>query len=79
MASLASLSRRQSERLFKRHVGVVPSKYYMDIRLNRARALLLQTSMSIMEIAAACGFQSSQYFSQCYRNVIGREPSEERQ
>ncbi len=78
VAALVSLSRRQVERLFRRHVGMVPSRYYLDLRLKRARALLLQTSMPIMEIAVACGFQSSQYFSQCYRNMMGRSPSAER-
>jgi transcriptional regulator GlxA family with amidase domain len=48
------------------------------MRLRRARELLLQTSMPIMEITAACGFQSPPHFSKCYRNQFGYPPSSER-
>lgn len=78
IAELVGVSRRQIERLFKRYVGEVPTKYYLDMRLRRARGLLLQTSMSIMEIAVACGFQSPPHFSKCYRNMFGHTPSAER-
>ncbi len=79
IAALVGVSRRQIERLFKRYVGEVPTKYYLDMRLRRARELLLQTAMSIMEIAVACGFQSPPHFSKCYRNMYGHTPSTERQ
>lgn len=79
IASLVGVSRRQIERLFKRYVGQVPAKYYLDLRLRRARGLLLQTGMSVMEVAVACGFQSPPHFSKCYRNMFGRTPSTERQ
>ncbi|MFM2274925.1 MAG: hypothetical protein RL211_797 [Pseudomonadota bacterium] len=79
IAALVGVSRRQIERLFKRYVGQVPTKYYLDMRLRRARELLLQTALSIMEIAVACGFQSPPHFSKCYRNVFGHTPSAERQ
>lgn len=78
IAELVGVSRRQIERLFKRYVGEVPTKYYLEMRLRRARGLLLQTSMSIMEIAVACGFQSPPHFSKCYRNMFGHTPSAER-
>ena len=78
IASLVGVSRRQIERLFKRYVGDVPTKYYLDMRLRRARSLLLQTSMSVMEIALACGFQSPPHFSKCYRDLFGHTPSAER-
>jgi transcriptional regulator GlxA family with amidase domain len=79
IATLVGVSRRQIERLFKRYVGEVPTKYYLDIRLRRSRTLLLQTAMSIMDIAVACGFQSPPHFSKCYRNLFGHTPSAERQ
>ena len=75
IANLVGVSRRQIERLFKRYVGEVPTKYYLDMRLRRARSLLLQTAMSIMEIAVACGFQSPPHFSKCYRDLFGHTPS----
>ena len=79
LASSIGVSRRQIERLFKRHLDQVPTKYYLELRLRRARELLLQTSMSIMDITTACGFQSPPHFSKCYRNVFGYPPSAERQ
>jgi len=78
IASLVGVSRRQIERLFKRYVGEVPTKYYLDMRLRRARSLLLQTAMSVMEVAVACGFQSPPHFSKCYRDLFGHTPSAER-
>jgi transcriptional regulator GlxA family with amidase domain len=78
IASETTLSRRQIERLFKRHLGCVPNRYYLQMRLRRARELLLQTSMPIIDITAACGFQSPPHFSRCYRAYFGCPPSSER-
>ena len=78
LADAIGVSRRQIERLFKRHLDQVPTKYYLELRLRRARELLLQTSMSIMDVTTACGFQSPPHFSKCYRGVFGYPPSAER-
>ncbi|HKD55391.1 MAG TPA: GlxA family transcriptional regulator [Steroidobacteraceae bacterium] len=79
IASATGLSRRQIERLFKRHLDCVPKRYYLQMRLRRARELLLQTSMPIIDITTACGFQSPPHFSRCYRAQFGCPPSAERQ
>jgi AraC family transcriptional regulator, glycine betaine-responsive activator len=78
IAKTTGLSRRQIERLFKRDLNCVPKRYYLQMRLRRARELLLQTAMPIMDITAACGFQSPPHFSKCYRNQFGYPPSAER-
>ncbi|MFL1484929.1 GlxA family transcriptional regulator [Marinobacter sp. LN3S78] len=78
LATLAGISRRQLERLFLKHMGCTPSRYYLRVRLNRARRLLKQTSCSIVEIASMCGFISATHFSRCYRKVMGRAPKHER-
>jgi AraC family transcriptional regulator, glycine betaine-responsive activator len=78
IAKATGLSRRQIERLFKRDLNCVPKRYYLEMRLRRARELLLQTSMPIMDITAACGFQSPPHFSKCYRGLYGYPPSAER-
>jgi transcriptional regulator GlxA family with amidase domain len=78
IARTTGLSRRQIERLFKRDLNCVPKRYYLEMRLRRARELLLQTAMPIMDITAACGFQSPPHFSKCYRNQYGYPPSAER-
>ena len=72
------LSRRQLERLFQKHLRRVPTRYYLALRLARARQLLLQTTRPIVDIAFACGFVSAPHFSKCYRDHYGVPPREER-
>ena len=78
IAFYVGVSRRQLERLFKQHLNTVPSKYYLELRLNRARQLLQQTSKSIVQIGLSCGFSSGPHFSSTYRNHFGMTPREER-
>lgn len=79
LANYASLSRRQLERLFQKYLNCSPSRYYLKLRLVRARQLLKQSSLSIIEVASACGFASTPHFSKCYREYFGLPPREERQ
>jgi len=72
------LSRRQLERLFQRYLHCVPTRYYLELRLERARQLLLQSSMPIVDIALACGFISAPHFSKCYRDTFSLPPRDER-
>ncbi len=78
LAGLLSISRRQLERLFKSNLDCSPSRYYLRLRLFRARQLLKQTSLSIIEVASLCGFVSTPHFSKCYRTHLGITPREER-
>ncbi|MFN0262748.1 GlxA family transcriptional regulator [Tepidamorphus sp. 3E244] len=72
------LSRRHVERLFRLYLGRSPARYYLEIRLDRARHLLRQTSLPVIEIAIACGFVSASHFSKCYRETYGCSPQSER-
>lgn len=78
LATHVNLSRRQLERLFQKHLSCVPTRHYLELRLSRARQLLLQTSMSIVHVAFACGFVSAPHFSKCYRDYFGIPPRDER-
>jgi len=78
LAGHVGLSRRQLERLFQKHLNCVPTRYYLELRLARARQLLLQTRMSIVEVAFACGFVSAPHFSKCYRDYYGVPPRDDR-
>ena len=78
LAKGAGLSVRQVERLFLRHLNMTPGRYYMRLRLERARELLRQTNLPILDVAIATGFTSHSYFAQSYRLLFGRPPSEER-
>ena len=79
LAQLAGLSLRQVQRMFHETLGTTPTKYYLRLRLQRARSLLMQSAMSITQIAIACGFQSACHFSKSYRAMYGRSPRSERQ
>ena len=78
LADSAGLSTRQLERLFRKYLNRSPARYYLELRLNRARLLLLQTNMSVIDVALACGFVSASHFSKCYRDYFGRTPRKER-
>lgn len=78
LAETAGVSPRQLERLFRNHLGKSPKRYYMDLRLRRARLLLTQTSMPILQVAVACGFTSASHFARCYRALFSRSPRTER-
>lgn len=78
LAQHVGVSRRQLERLFQKYLQCVPTRYYLELRLNRARQLLLQTDMSIVDVELACGFVSAPHFSKCYRDYFGIPPRDER-
>jgi transcriptional regulator GlxA family with amidase domain len=78
LAKQAGLSTRQLERLFRRYLDRSPKRYYLELRLKKARSLLLQTDMSVINVALACGFASPSHFSKCYRAFYGRTPYRER-
>jgi AraC family transcriptional regulator, L-arginine-responsive activator len=78
IAHLVGISRRQLERLFRQHLGAMPSKYYLELRLAEARTQLQRTSQSVVQISLACGFVSAAHFSNAYRDRFGVTPREER-
>ncbi|MBO9468352.1 GlxA family transcriptional regulator [Tropicibacter sp. R15_0] len=72
------ISTRQVERVFGKYLNTSPKKYYMELRLERARHLLVQTELSVIEIAIACGFSSPGHFSRVYRTHFGVSPVTQR-
>jgi transcriptional regulator GlxA family with amidase domain len=79
IAQLAGVSRRQLERLFKQYLGSLPSRYYLELRLQRARQLLIDTNNSIVQVGLMCGFSSGSHFSTAFGALFGNTPREERQ
>lgn len=79
LAGLVGISRRQLERLFKQYLGSLPSRYYLELRLQRARQLLLETNYSIVQVGLMCGFSSGSHFSTAFGALFGNTPREERQ
>jgi len=78
LAERANLSTRQLERLFRQYLNRTPTRYYLELRLLRARHLLTESTLSILDVALACGFVSASHFSKCYRDFFGRTPRKER-
>ncbi|CDF81568.1 GlxA family transcriptional regulator [Pseudomonas sp. QL9] len=78
LAQLNEVSVRQLERLFHKYLQRTPSQYYLELRLNRARDLLLRSEAQIREIALSCGFTSPAHFSKCYSRFFGCSPRGQR-
>ncbi|WP_137702092.1 GlxA family transcriptional regulator [Marimonas lutisalis] len=78
IAAEIGISTRQLERLFGKYLNTSPKKYYMEMRLERARHLLVQTERSVIDIAFACGFESPGHFSRVYKAAFGITPMQQK-
>ncbi len=78
LANYVFISLRQLERLFRKYRSTTPQRYYISLRLQYARQLLLDTSRSGLEVAIASGFASHSHFIKSYRQIFGHTPHEER-
>ncbi|MDB6444714.1 MULTISPECIES: GlxA family transcriptional regulator [Pseudomonas] len=74
LAACVKISKRQLERRFCRFLGATPTRYYLELRLTRARQLIQQTNRSVTEIAVATGFVSSPHFQRRFRDFFGVPP-----
>ena len=77
VADAVGVSTRQLERLFAKHLGTSPGKYYLSLRLERARQVLRQTELSVAEVSVLCGFVSPSHFSRSYKAAFGVTPGKE--
>ncbi|MEH6632996.1 MAG: GlxA family transcriptional regulator [Halopseudomonas aestusnigri] len=75
LALLACVSSRQLNRLFVDKLGESTMSVYRNLRLEKAHNLLMQTSLSITEVAFATGFSSSAHFSKAFHDKYGSPPS----
>jgi transcriptional regulator GlxA family with amidase domain len=78
LARLAGVSVRQLERLFRRHLGRGMHQHYTSRRLERARQLLRETTLPILDVAVATGFSSSSQFARAYGRAFGEPPTRTR-
>lgn len=74
LAALVNLDKSYMIRLFKASFGVSPIEYLIDLRLNHARTLLVNTDMTVGEIAAECGYNSSSFFVSSFGKKFGCTP-----
>ncbi|MCC0041578.1 MAG: GlxA family transcriptional regulator [Rhodobiaceae bacterium] len=78
LASRAGVGERQLTRLFTKEMKRSPMAFYRDLRLDTARGLVVQSGLSMTDIALACGFANSAHFSQAYAKRFGQAPSRDR-
>ncbi len=77
IAEVVTLSTRQLERLFAKYLQTSPKRFYLHLRLEKARNLLRQTDLSVTDVCVACGFRSLSHFSKSYRATYGIPPGME--
>ena len=63
-------------RMFKKYTGISPGQYHLQLRIIRAKELIVTTDMSIKEICYKLGFQSIHYFSRLFKNKMGVPPTQ---
>ena len=77
VAKATGVSTRQLERLFAKHLNTSPGRYYLSLRLEKARHLLRQTELGVADVGVLCGFVSTSHFSRSYRQAFGVSPSQD--
>jgi len=78
IAAQLNTSVRNLERAFMRHLTMSPAKYYLSLRLEKARELLMHTNLQTLDIALQCGFSSGSYFARCFQREFKMRPSDHR-
>jgi AraC-like DNA-binding protein len=76
LARVSGVSEAHFARSFKQAFAVPPHRYLLTRRIERAKALLRDTDLSITEIAFQTGWQSLGTFGRVFRDVTGESPSE---
>lgn len=78
LAGKLRMSKRQVERICRKHVNCSPGRLMLRLRLERSRALLRRSECSVQEVATLCGFPSQSHFSQRYKAYFGKSPRSDR-
>jgi AraC family transcriptional regulator len=79
MAAIAGITPSHFCRVFKKATGITPHQYVLKARLDRAQQMLVQSELSLAQVAEAMGFASQSHFSRAFRSYAGTSPREYRQ
>lgn len=74
VAAEIGISERQLQRHFRKYLGTSPREYLRSLRLQRARALLGETDLSVTEVAVATGFSSAAILARWFKKQYGQSP-----
>lgn len=76
LADLCSVSQDCFIRTFKMYYDITPKKYILDLRINKAKEMLVTQPITIGEVAYALGFESPTYFTNMFKKKVGVSPSQ---
>ena len=74
LSRVSGLSTSHLAALFRRHLGCAPMAWLQKQRLELACRLLRNASLSVAEVATACGYQDANYFTRLFRQCHGCSP-----
>lgn len=74
LAEITCMSYSKFRKVFKEYTGFSPSQYIQEIRINMAKEMLTNTTMSIKEIAFELGYENKDYFFTVFKKVAGTTP-----
>jgi len=78
MAQSAELSPAHFSRMFRKSTGETPHEFVLRQRVERAKEMLRQAEMRVLDVGVACGFKTQQHFARVFRRICGASPTEYR-
>jgi AraC family transcriptional regulator len=78
MAQSTELSPAHFSRMFQKSTGETPHQFVLRQRVERAKDMLRQAEMRVLDVAVACGFKTQQHFARVFRRICGASPTEYR-
>ncbi len=75
LAEHINLSKFYFNRYFKKHMGMTPHQYFINMRLQNAKRLLVTTTDSIEQVAENCGFDNTSNFIRLFKQRVGMTPT----
>ena len=76
LAKCLGISEVYLRKQFQTHYRVTPKQYILDIRIRKAKQLLIDTPFAIAAIAEECGFSSAYHFCRCFKQRTGKTPTQ---
>ena len=78
LSNMENMCLTEYRKVFKKHTGVSPNEYLIDLRISAACRLLSQSNEKISDIASKVGYDDQYYFSRIFVKKIGKSPREYR-